>query len=66
VDVLGQGNSDYYTVKELAEKLGVHPNTIMKWRYKNAIPYIKTGRLIRFPKVEIEKRLLNGQFLMVA
>lgn len=54
---------EYYTPAELAELLRVPKRTLEKWTIKKRIPVIKVGRLNRFPRVEIQKRLLSGTLL---
>lgn len=54
---------EYYTPVELAELLRVPKRTLEKWTLQRRIPVIKCGRLNRFPRVEIQKRLLNGNLL---
>ena len=59
----GNGTAEYYTPEELAELLRVPKRTLEKWILQRRIPVIKVGRLNRFPRVEIQKRLLNGKLL---
>jgi excisionase family DNA binding protein len=54
---------EYYTPSELAELLRVPKRTLEKWALQRRIPVTKLGRLNRFPRVEIDKRLLNGTLL---
>jgi excisionase family DNA binding protein len=46
---------EYYTVKEVAELLGVSTQTVNKLRKDRHIDYSKVGRQVRIPKVEIDK-----------
>jgi excisionase family DNA binding protein len=54
---------EFYTPEELADLLRIPKRTIEKWVLKKRLPVIKVGRLNRFPRVEIQKRLLNGTLL---
>ncbi|MGA2507259.1 MAG: helix-turn-helix domain-containing protein [Chitinispirillaceae bacterium] len=54
---------EFYTPEELAELLRIPKRTLEKWALKKQIPVIKVGRLNRFPRLEIQKRLLNGTLL---
>jgi len=54
---------DFYTPEELAALLRIPKRTLEKWTLQRRIPVIKVGRLNRFPRVEIQKRLLNGSLL---
>jgi excisionase family DNA binding protein len=59
----GQAEPEYYTPDDLSELLRVPKRTIEKWVLKRRLPVIKVGRLNRFPRIEIQKRLLNGNLL---
>ena len=54
---------DFYTPDELAELLRIPKRTLEKWTLQRRIPVVKIGRLNRFPRVEIQKRLLGGSLL---
>lgn len=54
---------EYYSPEDLALKLSVSVRTIRKWAIGRLLPVIKIGKLNRFPRIEIEKRLLNGSLL---
>jgi excisionase family DNA binding protein len=54
---------EYYTAEDLSKLLEISKRTLEKWAQKKRIPVIKVGRLNRFPRVEIQKRLLNGTLL---
>lgn len=41
------------TAKQVSELLEVKVSTIYDWVYRDMIPFIKLGRLIRFKKAEI-------------
>lgn len=45
----------HLTTEELAERLGMAPETLRDWRkYGRGPSYIKEGRAIRYPLAEIE------------
>jgi excisionase family DNA binding protein len=54
---------EYLTATELATKLNVSLKSVVNWTQAHRLPIIKMGRVNRYPRVEIEKRLLNGQLL---
>jgi excisionase family DNA binding protein len=54
---------EYYTPAELAAMLRIPRRTLEKWVLQRRLPVVKVGRLNRFPRVEIQKRLLNGSLL---
>jgi excisionase family DNA binding protein len=47
----------YYTVRELAELLGVKISTVYNWSHIGYVPTVKIGKLIRFKKESIDKWL---------
>lgn len=55
--------SEFYTPLELSNMLKIPMRTIEKWTLQKRLPVVKVGRLNRFPRVEIQKRLLNGSLL---
>jgi excisionase family DNA binding protein len=54
---------EFYTPEELAALLRIPIRTLEKWTQQRRLPVVKVGRLNRFPRVEIQKRLLNGNLL---
>ena len=42
-----------YTVKDLAAKFNVNPQTVWKWAREGRITVIKVGRLIRIPEASV-------------
>lgn len=44
----------YLSVQELAEMLGISPETVYGWTSQKRIPYIKVGRLVRFDQDEVK------------
>jgi excisionase family DNA binding protein len=63
-DVESGIDPEYYTPEELAELLRVPKRTLEKWTLQKRLPVVKVGRLNRFPRVEIEQRLLNGSLFL--
>lgn len=59
----GETEKRFFSAEELAVYLGVKKRTIESWTQKKIIPVVKMGRLNRYPKIEIEKRLLSGELL---
>ena len=47
-------DSEYYSAREVAEKLGVHRQTVYYWIYTDKIPNVKIGSIRRIPKKEFE------------
>jgi predicted DNA-binding transcriptional regulator AlpA len=54
---------EYLDKKQLAAKLNCSVKSIINWTAGRRLPMVKIGRLVRYPRVEIEKRLLSGQLL---
>jgi len=54
---------EYYTPDELSKLLRIPKRTLEKWTLQRRIPVVKIGRLNRFPRLEIQKRLLGGSLL---
>jgi len=57
------GEPEYYTPAELADLLRIPKRTLEKWTLQRRIPVVKIGRLNRFNRLEIQKRLLGGSLL---
>jgi excisionase family DNA binding protein len=55
--------AEFYTPEELAALLRIPLRTLEKWTQQRRLPVVKVGRLNRFPRVEIQKRLLRGNLL---
>jgi excisionase family DNA binding protein len=54
---------EYLTGKQLSQKLNVSLKAVVKWTAARRIPACKMGRIWRYPRIEIEKRLLSGSLL---
>jgi excisionase family DNA binding protein len=52
---------EFYTAEELSKLLNVPKRTIYKWSKR--LPRLVAGRLLLFPRVEIQKRILSGKLL---
>lgn len=47
-----------YTASEIADRLGVHPQTVKEWHRKGHINAVKVGeRWLRFPESELMRIL---------
>lgn len=44
----------YYTPEQVAERLGLHPNTIRLWLRQGAMPGVRIGRLWRVRESDLE------------
>jgi excisionase family DNA binding protein len=56
---------EFYTPKQLAARLQVSARSLEKWIQQRRIPgQIRIGRVWRFRAIEVEKRLLNNDFLL--
>ena len=62
-EVAGTREPEFYTLPEMAAMLRVPKRTLEKWVWQRRIPVVKCGRLNRFPRVEIQKRILTGNLL---
>jgi|WetSurMetagenome_2_1015567.scaffolds.fasta_scaffold296119_1 excisionase family DNA binding protein len=59
----GKEEPEYLTGKQLAIKLNVSLKSVIKWTAARRLPCCKMGRVWRYPRPEIEKRLLSGALL---
>ena len=55
---------EYLNAVQLSRKLNVSLKVVRKWTQARRLPYVKMGRLNRYPRVEIERRLLSGSLLL--
>jgi excisionase family DNA binding protein len=46
---------DYLTVSELAEIIGSSESFVRKLVFRNQIPYIKIGKLVRFRPIDVTR-----------
>jgi excisionase family DNA binding protein len=51
---------EYLTVSELAEIIGSSESFVRKLVFRNQIPYIKIGKLVRFRPIDVT-RWINEQ-----
>ncbi len=57
--------SDFLTPKELAAKMNMSLKFVVTQTQARRVPgQVKVGRLWRYRRVEVEKRLLAGKFLL--
>ncbi len=57
--------SEFIDTQQLATMLNVSVKAIIKWREQKRIPgATKCGRLWRFSRIEVQKKLLSGNLLM--
>lgn len=59
-----QPDKEFLTLNELAEYLNISKKFIIKHTANRRLPGIKMGRIWRYRKKEIEKRLLSGKLLL--
>jgi len=58
-------NNEFFTTEQLAKYLGVSVKAVVKWRDARRIPgCVRCGRVWRFRRSDIEKRLLSGSLLL--
>lgn len=62
--VIVTGQPEYLNARQLAVALNVSHKAIVKWTQARRLPFIKMGRANRYPRIEIEKRLLSGKLLL--
>jgi len=53
-------NDDTLTVKQLADKLNVHPNTVYAHVARGRIPAMRIGRALRFDLAEVKQALAGA------
>lgn len=57
--------SEFVNTVQLATMLNVSEKSIIKWREQRRIPgAIKCGRVWRFNRMEIQRRLISGNLLL--
>ena len=54
---------DYLNKIQLSQLLNCSVKSVVNWTLSNRLPIVRIGRLVRYPRTEIEKRLLSGQLL---
>jgi excisionase family DNA binding protein len=55
---------EYLDAPQLAAKLNVSLKSVINWTQARRLPFVKMGRVNRYPRNEIEKRLLSGRLLI--
>lgn len=48
------GTVQYESVRALAQRVGVHPETIRRWVRDGSIPHIRIGGVVRFDPFEVD------------
>ncbi len=51
----------WFSLEEIAEYLGVKPDTLYKWIYRKKMPAHKVGKLWKFRKEEIDRWIREGK-----
>lgn len=51
----------FLTIKQVAEIIQVHPQTVYYWTYMKRIPFVKLNGTIRIPRGEFEEWVKNGR-----
>jgi hypothetical protein len=59
----GTNEPEYLNARQLAGKLNVSLKSVQNWTAARRLPVVKLGRINRYPKCEVEKRLLSGSLL---
>jgi excisionase family DNA binding protein len=52
--------NQWYSVKEIAEHLGVSKETVYRWLDKKKIPAHRVGKLWKFKPSEVDTWVVNG------
>ena len=52
--------NEYLTMREVAERLKLRPQTIRRWVQTNETPHYKIRKKVRFRPAEIEKWIEDG------
>lgn len=50
----------FLSCKDVAERLGVSPNSVRKWRATGRLRGVKVGRLVRFTEEAVEDFISEG------
>jgi excisionase family DNA binding protein len=58
------GEPEYLNARQLAGKLNVSVKAVIKWTAARRLPACRMGRIWRYPRHEIEKRLISGKLLL--
>lgn len=48
---------EFYTMKQIAEMMSVHPNTVQKWVSTEKLQHYKIGQTVRIRKEDLESFL---------
>ncbi len=56
---------EFFDTAGLARYLNVSPKSVVKWRNAKRLPgAVRCGRVWRFSRVEVEKRIAGGSLLL--
>jgi excisionase family DNA binding protein len=55
-----QAHPQLFTIEKTAELLGLKPPTVRAWMARRKIGFVRLGRAVRIPAVEIERLILAG------
>jgi excisionase family DNA binding protein len=55
VETSAHASRDLLTVKQVAERLGVHPDTVRDLALRGEIRFVRVGRQIRFRELWVEE-----------
>jgi len=56
---------EFFNTKELSHYLNLSVKTVIKWRDSRRLPgAVRCGRVWRFRRIEVEKRLTTGELLL--
>ena len=53
----GGEQMEFYTMKQIAEMMNVHPNTVQKWVSAGKLQHYKIGQSVRIRKEDLESFL---------
>lgn len=56
-----EDDNDLVSIQEAAKLTGYSVNYIYELKFKNAIPYFKIGKSLRFSKMELENWIKSGR-----
>ena len=59
-----RSGSEFLSTKQVAARLNVSEQAIVKWTSENRLPHKKFGRLNKYVWPEIQKRLDTGNLLL--
>jgi excisionase family DNA binding protein len=54
-------DDEFLTVKEIAERLKVNPQTLRNWIDRGELPAVRIGRRVRVRRTDLERLLTEGR-----